>query len=120
MMFVIYKCSYTSSSAYGDPYITDPHDYWWIQTVFDDDIHRGKDKTPIQAINTRFRLLHVRGCHLMSHKVSLPENQDGAPPQQEVSCFAPAKKEVSTFLIESAYHEQCKYQEKRSHVTCDY
>ena len=52
----------------------------------------------------------------MSHKVSLPENKDGSSPQQEVSCFAPAKTEVSTFIIESAYHEQCKYREGAYHM----
>ena len=94
------------NSAYGDPSISDPNDFWWVQVLRDDDENDGDDETPIKAINTRIRLLHSRICHLLSHNVKLLNEEK---PQQEVVCMQAASKELSTWSIEHAYHEQRKY-----------
>ncbi|KAI8146733.1 hypothetical protein BJV82DRAFT_395608 [Fennellomyces sp. T-0311] len=95
------KKEHNEVSAYGDPFISDANDYWWVQMLRDDDTFDGKDKTPLKAIKSRFRLLHKRGCHLLSHNVKLPNDEK---PQQEVTCMTSAKKEMSSWVIESAYH----------------
>ncbi|KAI9489426.1 hypothetical protein BDB00DRAFT_791129 [Zychaea mexicana] len=95
-------------SAYGDPLVRDPHDYWWIQVLYDDGQSDGDDKTPIKAVNTRIRLLHSRICHLLSHNVRLP---DADKPQQEAICMQGAKKELSAWVIEQAYHENLEGEE---------
>lgn len=85
--------------------IQDPHDHWWVRTVMPD----GKIDTDnfdiLQATKTKFRLLHTRGCYLLSHNAIVPgENIN----QQEVTCMTSAKMALSTWTVESAYHEHCK------------
>lgn len=47
--------------------------------------------------------MHVRGCHLVSRNIfHPPENQ------QEVTCFVSAASHISTWTVESAFHEQRK------------
>ncbi|KAF7726244.1 hypothetical protein EC973_008954 [Apophysomyces ossiformis] len=89
-------------TAYGDRYIEDPHDFWWLRVANEDGKLDPEDRSPLQALNSRIRLLHVRGCYLMSHNMPLP------PPgelQQEVTCMTAAKASLSTWVIESAFHE---------------
>ncbi|KAG2222094.1 hypothetical protein INT45_007980, partial [Circinella minor] len=99
-------------SAYGDPTIADPNDFWWVQILRDDDENDGEDETPIKAIDTRIRLLHSRLCHLLSHNVRMPNEEK---PQQEVVCMHAASKGLSTWSIEHAYHEELEEEETVSY-----
>ncbi|KAI7867434.1 hypothetical protein BDF14DRAFT_688193 [Spinellus fusiger] len=96
------RTEYNEVSAYGDPYLHDGNDIWWARVLNDENKVDPNDTTPITALTTRLRFLHSRGCYLMSHNVPLPEP---ALEQQEIACMVSANKELSTFIIESAYHE---------------
>ncbi|ORY96126.1 hypothetical protein BCR43DRAFT_547064 [Syncephalastrum racemosum] len=90
-------------TAYGDYLIQDPHDHWWVRTVMPDGKIDTHNFDVLQALKTKFRLLHTRGCYLLSHNAIIPgENIN----QQEVTCMTSAKKTLSTWTVESVYHEQ--------------
>lgn len=91
-------------SAYGDKYVLDSHDYWTVQIIEDNPLLPSKNENITwKALGQKFRLMHVRGCVLVSRNVfHPPENQ------QEVSCMAGAASHVFTWTVESAYHEKCK------------
>ncbi|KAL0075880.1 glycosyltransferase family 39 protein [Phycomyces blakesleeanus] len=89
-------------TAYGDRHLRDNNDSWWARVLNKDDKIDPSDKTPIKALSSRLRLLHSRGCYLMSHNIALPAP---ALNQQEVSCMSSASKALSTFVIEAVYHE---------------
>ncbi|KAG0167594.1 hypothetical protein DFQ30_005875 [Apophysomyces sp. BC1015] len=89
-------------TAYGDRYIDDPHDFWWVRAVDEDGRLDPEDTTPLKALTSRIRFLHVRGCYLMSHNMPLPPPGES---QQEVTCMTQAKASLSTWAIESTFHE---------------
>ncbi|KAI9020047.1 hypothetical protein CLU79DRAFT_888466 [Phycomyces nitens] len=89
-------------TAYGDRHLRDNNDSWWARVLNKDNKIDPTDKSPIKALSTRLRLLHSRGCYLMSHNIALPAP---ALNQQEVSCMSSASKALSTFIIEAVYHE---------------
>ena len=93
-------------SAYGDRYIIDHNDFWVVH-ILDEQGYPSLDKTiEWKPIEQRFRLQHIRGCALISHYVHY------APPEgenhQEVTCMASASPKISNWIVESAFHDQCK------------
>ncbi|KAJ3116083.1 hypothetical protein HDU96_010458 [Phlyctochytrium bullatum] len=83
-------------SGYGEPgYPGDTNDHWRLEVV--DDKSKNKNST-LQAIHTRFRLIHVNTwCQLFSHSVKLPEWGFG---QQEVMCAKQGKRSHTYWRIE--------------------
>lgn len=86
--------------------INDAHDYWSVKILNDDNLPEKSKNITWRSLNQRFRLIHIRGCVLISH------NSYYAPPNgenhQEVTCMAGAAAHVSPWIVESSYHEQCK------------
>ncbi|CEP12652.1 hypothetical protein [Parasitella parasitica] len=98
------KKEHNEVTAYGDRLIQDSHDYWTLRIIGDDNLAEKNKNVTWKALNQRFRLTHVRGCALISH------NAYFAPPNgenhQEVTCMAGAASHVSSWIVESSYHEQ--------------
>ncbi|CAO3599237.1 unnamed protein product [Absidia cylindrospora] len=93
-------------TSYGNPTVThDGNDAWWIRVVTDDEGYDTSNHDPINALTTRFRILHSKGCYLSSHYNPLPLT-DGA--QQEVSCMNSAKTSVASWVFEYAHHPNLK------------
>ncbi|ORZ08108.1 hypothetical protein BCR42DRAFT_495571 [Absidia repens] len=94
-------------TSYGNPTVThDGNDAWWIRVVTDDEGYDTSNHDPINALTTRFRVLHSKGCYLSSHYNTLPLATDGA--QQEVSCMNSAKTSVASWVFEYAHHPNLK------------
>ncbi|KAI8637207.1 Dolichyl-phosphate-mannose-protein mannosyltransferase-domain-containing protein [Parasitella parasitica] len=107
------KKEHNEVTAYGDRLIQDSHDYWTLKVLDDNNFgDKNKDIT-WKPLNQRFRLIHVRGCALISH------NTYFAPPNgenhQEVTCMAGAASHVSSWIVESSYHEQLEGMQTISH-----
>lgn len=87
--------------------IQDVHDYWTVRILTEENTINRDQNVTWDALNQRFRLQHIRGCYLISHNVfyAPPEGEN----HQEVTCMASAATHVSPWIIESAYHEHCKY-----------
>jgi len=82
------------ATGYGNPYTIDTNDHWRI------DVIGAKKGDFVEAINSRFRLIHVNNkCSLFSHTVKLPE---WAFSQQEVTCGKGALKKNTIWVIESS------------------
>jgi dolichyl-phosphate-mannose--protein O-mannosyl transferase len=91
-------------SAYGDKLINDVYDYWTLIVLDDNNRHSKDMNITWQTLNQRFRLLHIRGCALISHGAYYGGEGHN---HQEVTCMASAGLHVSTWIVESAYHEKC-------------
>jgi len=82
------------ATGYGNPNIIDSNDHWRI------DVIGAKKGDPVEAINSRFRLIHVNNnCALFSHSVKLPE---WGFSQQEVTCAKNGLKKNTIWVIESS------------------
>lgn len=82
------------ATGYGNPNTVDSNDHWRI------DVIGAKKGDPVEAINSRFRLIHVNNkCSLFSHTVKLP---DWGFSQQEVTCAKNGLKKNTIWLIESS------------------
>jgi dolichyl-phosphate-mannose--protein O-mannosyl transferase len=87
--------------AYGDKFIVDNNDVW-ILNILTDDGQILQDKSVIfQPLVHNFRLIHSRGCALVSIEAYLPENK-----QQEVACMNSAAKHVYSWTVETAMHQK--------------
>ncbi|KAG1641980.1 hypothetical protein G6F44_005295 [Rhizopus delemar] len=91
-------------TAYGDRLTSDIQDYWSL-VLLDDKHEHSKDMNMTwKALDQQFRLFHIRGCALISHDAYY--DSPGGHGHQEVTCMVSAGKHVSTWTIESAYHEK--------------
>jgi len=82
------------ATGYGNPNTIDSNDHWRI------DVIGGKKGDPVEAINSKIRLVHVNNkCSLFSHTVKLPE---WAFSQQEVTCGKDALKKNTVWVIENS------------------
>ncbi|KAG2193755.1 hypothetical protein INT47_005036, partial [Mucor saturninus] len=91
-------------TAYGDRYIQDSHDFWTLNILTDEN-RPSKDTTLTwKSLNQRFRLVHARGCVLISHHAYYgpPTGEN----HQEVTCMASAGTHISPWIVESSYHDQ--------------
>jgi len=81
------------ATGYGNPNTIDSNDNWRI------DVIGAKKGQPVEAINSRIRLIHVNNkCSLFSHTVKLP---DWGFNQQEVTCGKGALKKNTIWVIEN-------------------
>ncbi|KAG4089122.1 PMT-domain-containing protein [Neocallimastix lanati (nom. inval.)] len=81
------------ATGYGNPNVVDSNDHWKI------DVIGAKKGDPVEAINSRFRLIHVNNkCSLFSHTVKLP---NWAYSQQEVTCGKGVLKKNTIWVIEN-------------------
>ncbi|KAK4514369.1 uncharacterized protein ATC70_001962 [Mucor velutinosus] len=98
------KKEHNEVTAYGDRLIQDSHDYWTLRVLDDDGLHEKNKNITWKSLNQKFRLTHVRGCALISHNSYYP------PPNgenhQEVTCMVGAAAHVSSWIVESSYHDQ--------------
>ena len=92
-------------SAYGDRLTSDIQDYWSLVLLDDKHEHSKDMNVTWKALDQQFRLFHIRGCALISHDAYY--DSPGGHGHQEVTCMVSAGKHVSTWTIESAYHEKC-------------
>ncbi|CAO3693565.1 unnamed protein product [Rhizopus microsporus] len=97
------KREHQEVTAYGDKLVNDVYDYWTLIVLDDDNRHSKDMNITWQTLNQRFRLLHIRGCALISHGAYY---EGGGHNHQEVTCMASAGLHVSTWIVESAYHEK--------------
>ncbi|KAI8365396.1 uncharacterized protein BYT42DRAFT_649292 [Radiomyces spectabilis] len=99
-------------TAYGDQYIDDPNDIWFVQ-VIGEPVESNPERKPryVQPIKDRLKLVHIRGCSLISHHVTLSEQTFA---QQEVTCMQQATTEISSWIIESAHHDMLRASKKIS------
>eukprot|EP00833_Pecoramyces_ruminatium_P005542 jgi/Orpsp1_1/1179574/evm.model.c7180000069913.1 len=82
------------ATGYGNPSTIDSNDHWKI------DVIGAKKGDFVEAINSRFRLIHVNNkCSLFSHSVKLP---DWGFSQQEVTCGKGALKKNTIWVIENS------------------
>ncbi|ORE04975.1 hypothetical protein BCV72DRAFT_250883 [Rhizopus microsporus var. microsporus] len=81
------KREHQEVTAYGDKLINDVYDYWTLIVLDDDNRHSRDMNITWQTLNQRFRLLHIRGCALISHGAYYEGEGHN---HQEVTCMASA------------------------------
>ncbi|KAI8993132.1 Dolichyl-phosphate-mannose-protein mannosyltransferase-domain-containing protein [Pilobolus umbonatus] len=95
---------YNEVTAYGDKLLNfDNNDNWSLQLLDENNLVNKNENNTWKSVNQKFRLVHNRGCHLMSQQVfyTPPEGHN----HQEVSCLGSAAIHASSWIVETSYHK---------------